>query len=177
MPTGQLEFRRALGSDIPAWVALVNAAYRGESSTVGWTTEAHLLDGTRIDARLAQKLLAETSSQVVLGWIPENREPVVSLYLKPEPFDLYLGMVTVSPKLQNRGLGKQILRFAETEARKQGFHSLRITVISLRHELIEWYLRHGYIDTGLEEEFSTHDPVYGVPKVDFNMKVLRKSLG
>ncbi|MFN8509607.1 MAG: GNAT family N-acetyltransferase [Deinococcaceae bacterium] len=176
MPTEQLMFRRATESDIPAWVALVNAAYRGEGSYVGWTTEAHLLDGTRIDTDLAKKLLTDESSRVFLGWLPEHSQPVASLYLRPEPLDLYLGMITVSPTLQNKGLGKQILQFAEREAQQQGFHSLRITVISLRSELLEWYLRHGYIDTGIEEPFCTDHPAYGVPRSYFKMKVLRKSL-
>ena len=40
---------RATPEDAPALVALVNSAYRGESSRAGWTTEADLLGGQRVD--------------------------------------------------------------------------------------------------------------------------------
>ena len=36
-------------ADVPLINKLVNEAYRGETSKQGWTTEANLLDGLRID--------------------------------------------------------------------------------------------------------------------------------
>ena len=44
-----LTFRDAAPDDVDAVAALVESAYRGESSKIGWTTEAHLLDGQRTD--------------------------------------------------------------------------------------------------------------------------------
>ncbi len=43
-------FSRATHTNIHAVVALVESAYRGDASRVGWTTEADLLDGQRTDA-------------------------------------------------------------------------------------------------------------------------------
>ena len=41
--------------DVKELNILVNSAYRGESSKIGWTTEADLLGGIRIDeARLIE---------------------------------------------------------------------------------------------------------------------------
>ena len=48
MPT--ITFRAAALQDIPAVVALVESAYRGDASRAGWTTEADFLEGQRIDA-------------------------------------------------------------------------------------------------------------------------------
>ena len=45
---------------------LVNAAYRGESSKKGWTTEADLLDGTRIDEEALRDLIQKTDTTVLL---------------------------------------------------------------------------------------------------------------
>jgi GNAT superfamily N-acetyltransferase len=45
--SAELTFRTAEAADIPAIVALVESAYRGESGLRGWTTESHLLDGRR----------------------------------------------------------------------------------------------------------------------------------
>ena len=39
----------ATPAEAPRITALVNRAYRGDASRQGWTTEAHLLDGQRID--------------------------------------------------------------------------------------------------------------------------------
>jgi hypothetical protein len=41
--------RAATLADAPALAALINSAYRGESSKAGWSTEADLLGGQRTD--------------------------------------------------------------------------------------------------------------------------------
>ena len=40
--------RPAAADDAPALVALVNSAFRGESSRAGWTTGADMLGGQRV---------------------------------------------------------------------------------------------------------------------------------
>jgi hypothetical protein len=58
-----LSLRPATVADVPALVALVNSAYRGDSSRAGWTTEADLLGGQRIDAeRLADTIAARVAA-------------------------------------------------------------------------------------------------------------------
>ena len=44
MTDDTIAFRDADAGDVPALVALVTSAYRGESSRAGWTTEADLID-------------------------------------------------------------------------------------------------------------------------------------
>ncbi|HEX8660169.1 MAG TPA: GNAT family N-acetyltransferase, partial [Hymenobacter sp.] len=48
MPT-PFRLGTATPADVPRLTEFVNCAYRGDSSRQGWTTEAHLLDGQRID--------------------------------------------------------------------------------------------------------------------------------
>jgi ribosomal protein S18 acetylase RimI-like enzyme len=67
--------------------------------------------------------------------------------------ELYLGMLTVSPELQNSGLGKKLLQQAEVHAQALGLPKIVMTVIS-PGELIAWYKRHGYIDNGEKNLFS-----------------------
>jgi hypothetical protein len=62
-----LVFRFAHAGDIPAIVALVESAYRGESSRAGWTTEADLLDGQRTDAETISTVLAGRGSAMLLA--------------------------------------------------------------------------------------------------------------
>src|SRR5918996_210291 len=44
-----LTFRDATDPDADALVALIESAYRGDSSRTGWTTEADILEGQRTD--------------------------------------------------------------------------------------------------------------------------------
>jgi hypothetical protein len=44
-----LAVRVATVADAAALVALINSAYRGDSSKAGWTTEADLVGGQRVD--------------------------------------------------------------------------------------------------------------------------------
>ena len=62
-----LAFRDATNDDVPGVVALVTAAYRGEASRAGWTTEADLLDGQRTDPVDVLASIAATDSLVVLA--------------------------------------------------------------------------------------------------------------
>src|SRR5690606_9702674 len=62
----QLAVRPATPADVPAIVALVNSAYRGESSRAGWTTEADYLDGQRTDADEVSRLIAAPDSVILL---------------------------------------------------------------------------------------------------------------
>ncbi len=153
---------------------LVNAAYRGESSKVGWTTEADLLDGTRTDA-LAISALLKDPGTTILKYV-ENGKILGCVELKVENDKLYLGMLTVQPDLQGRGIGKELLKRAEGEARKRKCSSIVMTVISAREELIAWYIRHGYRATGERRPFNFNDPRFGLPKRPLEFIVLEKKL-
>lgn len=166
---------------IPATVAdaneldlLVNSAYRGDSSRQGWTTEADLLDGTRTDAAALADLI-KTPGTIVLKYIEDN-QLLGCVELRDEKRTLYLGMLTVKPNLQGKGIGKILLRAAEEEAKKRGYTAIRMTVISSRKELIDWYVRHGYQFTGERKPFSFNDPRFGQPKVKLEFVVLEKKI-
>ncbi|MBV9988450.1 MAG: GNAT family N-acetyltransferase, partial [Chitinophagaceae bacterium] len=87
----------------------------------------------------------------------------------------YLGMLTVSPALQAKGIGKQLLKAAETYAEAHGCTAITMTVISVRHELIAWYERHGYRFTGERKPFPA-DAAFGLPKQDLEFIVMEKPL-
>ena len=170
-------FKNATVEDIPAVVSLVNAAYRGDESRRGWTTEADLLDGQRVDestiavADPASDVVLLLADSVVVGCFEYRREGANAAYL---------GMVTVSPLKQNSGLGRMLLEEAEARARKEGRTELYMTVIGTRSELIQWYQRRGFCVTTEFREFPAHDPRNGDPKVPveaLRMVVLRKIVG
>jgi predicted N-acetyltransferase YhbS len=78
----------------------------------------------------------------------ENEHINACVLLVEKGQQLYLGMLTVSPELQNSGIGKNFYMRPETHA-SLGIASV-MTVISAREELIAWYKRHGYFDTRQE---------------------------
>ena len=65
--TNSADLRFATLHDIPALVALVTSAYRGDASRAGWTTEADLLDGARIDAERLAADIERPQSVILLG--------------------------------------------------------------------------------------------------------------
>jgi GNAT superfamily N-acetyltransferase len=74
-------------------------------------------------------------------------------------------MLTVDPARQAGGIGKLIMAHCDDVARAWGCRRMRMTVISVRAELIAYYERRGYAKTGLSEPFPENDPRFGLPKV------------
>lgn len=142
---------KATLQDIPALNILINSAYRGETSKKGWTTEANLLEGKRTNEEELTETILNPKNTILK--YTENDKIIGSVLLVEKEHQLYLGMLTVSPELQNSGIGKKLLAEAENHAKALGLSSIIMTVISVREELIAWYKRHGYVDTGEKEAF------------------------
>jgi ribosomal protein S18 acetylase RimI-like enzyme len=181
-----LSFRTATHDDIPALIALVTSAYRGDVSRQGWTTEADLLDGQRIDADMLRADL-DTSASIVLLAIDSSDDDrprlVACANVAKQPGDdgiptAYFGMFSVSPDVQGGGVGKIVLAEAERIAHDTlGCARMRMTVIDAREELIAYYERRGYLRTGIKKPFPYGDPRYGLPKRDdLQFEVLEKML-
>lgn len=165
---------RATIKDAEALSELVNSAYRGDSSRAGWTTEADLLDGTRTDAEAIRGLI-QTPGTTLLKY-SEGDQLMGCIELRNEQGKLYLGMLTVRPSLQGKGLGKELMKAAEDEALRQRCTAIFMTVISVREELIDWYIRRGYQLTGERKPFAFSDPRFGQPKMKLEFVVLEKRL-
>jgi len=143
-----MEVLPASDGELEGVAALVNSAYRGETSRRGWTTEADYLDGQRIDAKALRDDLAATPGAVML-LCREAGDMNGCVWLEPAGSDVwYLGMLTVLPDLQDRGIGRRLLISAEDYVRERGAQRLRMVVISIRDTLIAWYQRRGYRLTG-----------------------------
>ena len=162
-------------ADSPRLTQLVNRAYRGDASRQGWTTEAHLLDGQRIDEDGVREMLAVPGAAMLLC-LGENNELLGSFHVHASSQKVYLSMLAVDPAGQAQGVGRFLIQAAEDYGRQHGCTMSKMTVISVRAELIAYYERQGYRQTGATEPFPT-DPRYGIPKQPLTLLVLEKPLG
>ncbi|GAB3728351.1 GNAT family N-acetyltransferase [Spirosoma lituiforme] len=163
----------ATEQDIPALVSLVNSAYRGDSSRKGWTTEADLLGGNRIDETSLRELFQKPNTLILT--YQDAGHLLGCVHLETKGDDLYLGMLTVSPDAQTNGIGKQLLSAAEQLAVDRRCRAVTMTVITVRHELIAWYERRGYQPTGHTQPFPD-DPRFGLKKQPLAFMVMEKIL-
>lgn len=172
----ELTFRNATHDDIPALIALVTSAYRGEASKQGWTTEADMLDGQRIDAEALRHDIDRAQSRILIA--EQDGTLVACAHVAVEEGAGYFGMFAVDPKRQGDGLGKQVIAEAERVAREEWrLPAMRMTVIDIRDELIAFYERRGYRRTGLKKPFPYGDQRYGIPKRDdLRFEILEKPL-
>ena len=170
-----LAFREAAAADIPALVALVTSAYRGDVSRQGWTTEADILDGNRIDPDVLLRDIQRPRSRVLLA--ERDGELLACAHVCEEDGAGYFGMFSVRPDLQGGGIGKQLLAEAERLAREDWrLPAMRMTVIDIRDELIAFYERRGYHRTGITKPFPYGDARFGIPRRDdLRFEVLEKS--
>ena len=166
---------KAVIEDIPAIVTLLNKSYRGDLSKKGWTTEANLLKGNhRTDETTLHKLFNLPGSGF-LKHVNEKNELQGCVFLQKKEDKLYLGMLSVSPLLQAKGVGKQLMAASEKIANEQSCHSIFMKVISVRHELIAWYERQGYQKTGKTEPFPV-DNRFGIPTQPLEFIILEKTI-
>ena len=171
-----LTFRAAEAADIPAVTALINSAYRGQSSAVGWTTEANILQGQRIDEAGLARVMAEPNTLVLLCFQGETLIGSVQLQKLAKGVG-YLGMFVVRPGLQGRGLGRRFMQVAEATARRLwGVTRMSMTVINMRSELIAYYERCGYVATGERLPFPFEDGLSTALVDGIELTVMEKEL-
>ncbi|MEU1852145.1 GNAT family N-acetyltransferase [Streptomyces sp. NPDC019990] len=171
-----LKFRDATDADVDELVALIESAYRGDSSRVGWTTEADILQGQRTDPEGVLAVIESPGSRLLT--VEREGRIVACCQLEHRGDHAYFGMFAVTPRLQGAGLGKVIMAEAERQARETwNATEMHMTVISVRDDLIAWYERRGYRRTGHMTPFPYGDERCGIPqRDDLRFELLVKEL-
>lgn len=170
-----LTFRLAKTADAPQIVALVNSAYRGESSRAGWTTEAELLDGVRTHDDEIMSLIDTPRSLILIGLVGE--EIIASMHLQLVSDAAFLGMFAVRPTGQAVGVGKAMMAEAETVVKREwAAKKILMDVISVRAELIAFYERRGYVRTGKLNDFPVSKDLWTPKAKDLTLARMEKNL-
>lgn len=172
-----MKWRWATKEDAAALEALIESAYRGDSSRAGWTTEADLLDGNRTSVAQLLEVLADDDQRILACDDADGLLATVTVERR-DGYG-YVGAVSVRPTDQGSGIGRELLARAERTIREEwGLQRARMTVIAQRLELIDWYGRRGYADTGETAPFPYGDMRFGAPKRDdLYFVILEKALG
>ena len=161
--------RLAQTQDIDALVQLINAAYR---SDLGWTHEQHIVSGVRINTTQLQDMLRNVNVQLYV--IEQHQQLEACIGLTFTQNEVEIGSFAVDPNVQNSGYGKVLLQYAEQVTKQQPqIQALTMSVLSVRHELIAYYERRGYVKTGRHFRYPIHTNV-GTPLCELELIELHK---
>jgi GNAT superfamily N-acetyltransferase len=156
-----LSLRVATGADVPVITPLINAAF---------VVERPIFDHDRIDdinvrdyMTKGKFLLHEDAAGKLLACV----------YLEPtKDGRCYLGLLSITPTQQGKGLGQRTLAEAEKFARRAGCHTMWLRTLSARTPpLRPYYERFGYILL----EMVPLPPVFH-PKIPCQFVVMEKHL-
>ncbi|RKP25375.1 acyl-CoA N-acyltransferase [Syncephalis pseudoplumigaleata] len=168
-------------------LGVTGSGSKHEYTYQSWTTEVHLVSGERITkqalverltTRAPPTLIAElvstepgaTGQPLVVGTVEvtvsdKMGEPSASpADVQPHsdegaagPYGV-IGLLAVDPKHQSRRIGSSLVRAAEEYARDQmNLSRVGVWVIKQRTDIIRWYERMGFTDTGREMAFIWED--------------------
>ncbi|MEU3602842.1 GNAT family N-acetyltransferase [Streptomyces sp. NPDC006798] len=125
-----MDTRPAVTADVPLVKAVTDAAYH------------HYID--RIGT-VPAPMKADHTADVAAGRVFVIGEPVLGvIVLVPREDHLFLESVAVHPDARGSGLGRALLRLAETRARELGLPEIRLYTNALMWENQNLYARYGY---------------------------------
>ncbi|MDX2104317.1 MAG: GNAT family N-acetyltransferase [Alphaproteobacteria bacterium] len=127
--------RRATPADLPAIETLLRAAFEPYIERIGLRP---------------QPLLSDHASVVDSGhgWVAEVQGMIGGYsVLLPAESHLQLDVLAVLPLLHGRGVGSLMLKFAEAEAIRLGFGTVRLYTHARMEEAAALYRRRGFVET------------------------------
>jgi len=133
--------RTARPEDRTAVEAIVIAAYSIYVERIGKAPGPMLDDYAGLIAAGAVSVLEDPDGAVA-----------AIIVLLPKPDHLLLDNIAVHPDRQGRGLGRRLIAFAESEARRLGYAELRLYTHERMTENIALYTRLGFRETGRGQE-------------------------
>ncbi|KAI8623776.1 acetyltransferase [Xylariaceae sp. FL1651] len=169
MASSSLDFRLATVEDAVPLERLINTAFRNDKTTQVFLSADHAnIDVTNVGAITAK---IRQPGCAVLAASDTSTGAIVAhcSVRKLDDGRAWFGMLAVDVGCQNRGLGSQVLAWAEDYARREwGSRRLEFDVVNTRAELIAWYGHRGYQTTGKTKPFpySLHGDWKGVLRDD-----------
>jgi N-acetylglutamate synthase-like GNAT family acetyltransferase len=132
--------RKAVVSDAEALAECMHASYLVYTPRLGDKTLPPMRVDYKEEIRTYPVWMAEFDGKLVGG-----------LILMPEEDYMTIANVAVHPQFQGNGLGRGLMEFGETEAKKRGYSELCLTTHILLTENISLYLHLGWSETDRDE--------------------------
>jgi GNAT superfamily N-acetyltransferase len=130
--------RVAADADVASLVSLTNRAYE---------VEAFCLRGHRTNDQDLRSLM-ETGTFLLLEDPALPGRLQGSVYTSQSEGRGYLGLLSVHPECQGRGLARRLVQAVEDRCREAGCRFLDLSVVNLRTELLPFYAKLGFEATG-----------------------------
>ena len=151
--------RTATAADAAAIARLVNRAF---------LVEAPLVSGDRTSPAAIAAMLEHGDFLLK----EEGGELIACVYVEIRPETGYFGMLSVDPRQQGKGLGREMTYAAEDYFRQAGRRVVEIAVVNRREELPPFYRRLGYVEAGTK---AFPDP-HRAKVDDLHMTIMKKTL-
>jgi ribosomal protein S18 acetylase RimI-like enzyme len=129
----------------------VRPAEPEEAAAVGDLVRASYSKYVERIGREPAPMLEDYAALVRAGevWVlAEGGEVLGVLVMRPAEDHLFVDNVAVAPGHQGRGLGRELLAFAEARARRDGLSEVRLYTNEKMHENLAVYARLGFEETG-----------------------------
>lgn len=149
--TASSALRRARNDEAAAVAALVEAAFARHVAAVG---------------RRPAPMDDDHAARIAAGeqWVRDDDSGLASSIVLVDNGDhLVVNNVAVRPDLQGRGLARELLTFAEAEARRRGFGEIRLHTNAAMADNILMYPKLGYTEIGRETRSGFHRVLFLKP--------------
>ncbi|OQE25257.1 hypothetical protein PENSTE_c006G09354 [Penicillium steckii] len=149
-----LQFRIAEAEDAAKVQQLIQAAFRAKDSREEWTADTALNLRFTLDIAYIEQTITDPESNFLVAY-DGNGEIVGTIGVLKRESDLArIFMLAVDQHRQQGGLGRQILTYAEQYCQRTwGVTRVGLDALSTRRQLISWYVRRGYRETGETKPF------------------------
>lgn len=121
----------------------------------GWTTEKHIVNGERVTLEDLEKAVKESGGRTTLLYafdrVGDVDIVIGTLQIQPDeknPEEAEIGLFSVNPAYQSRGIGGRLIRTSFEKMKELGYSRAVIHVLENRPELLAWYRKLGFVETG-----------------------------
>jgi ribosomal protein S18 acetylase RimI-like enzyme len=174
----QISLRAAILADVDVLLEIVHSAYRGGVATVAWKNENHIVQGPRIKKLEMEQIIQSSDASIRVADLGNGEIGGCALVDKRGDGVVHIGMIAVDPGKQNLGLGKLLIKDAEEHACKNfNATTANMYVLNGRPELMAWYKRLGYAETGNTEPFPSSEGGSQALNADAHLIEISKAIG
>ena len=117
---------------------------------LAFLAERPYIEGERINAEEVREMLPRGTFLLA----EQEGALVACTFVNPQGETAHLGLISVDPARQGAGLGSRLMAAVELHCRSAGFREMELRFINHRSELLRFYQRQGFAETGVTETLS-----------------------